>query len=203
MRRRYPRACAVTLAPKSDSYASWGERLHAYAATSELADELPFWLECGAGASLPCDDDHGGVDLVGDGEEVSLVLDAETSIADRCIDVLGGVALAHLACHGAFRSDNPLFSSLRVADGDLTVYDLERCRRLASVLASTGVTPGDTVAVLAPNIPEMLEAHYGVPMAGAVLLTVNIRLDAPAVAFILRHSGARALLDCSASSMRQ
>jgi 2-C-methyl-D-erythritol 4-phosphate cytidylyltransferase len=48
--------------------------------------------------------------------------------------------------------------------------------------------------VLAPNIPEMLEAHYGVPMAGAVLLTVNIRLDAAAVGFILRHSGARALL---------
>jgi fatty-acyl-CoA synthase len=71
---------------------------------------------------------------------------------------------------------------------------LERCRRLASALAGAGVEPGDTVAVLAPNIPEMLEAHYGVPMAGAVLLTVNIRLDAPAVAFILRHSGARVLL---------
>ena len=71
---------------------------------------------------------------------------------------------------------------------------LERCRRLASALAAAGVEPGETVAVLAPNIPEMLEAHYGVPMAGAVLLTVNIRLDAPAVAFILRHSAARVLL---------
>ncbi|KRR25686.1 non-ribosomal peptide synthetase [Bradyrhizobium lablabi] len=68
---------AVTLTSKSDSYASWGERLHAYATTAELADELPFWLNCGAGASLPCDDDHGGIDLVGDGEEVSLVFDAE------------------------------------------------------------------------------------------------------------------------------
>ncbi len=71
---------------------------------------------------------------------------------------------------------------------------LERCRRLASALTGAGVGPGDVVAVLAPNTPEMLEAHYGVPMAGAVLLTVNIRLDAPAVGFILRHSGARVLL---------
>jgi fatty-acyl-CoA synthase len=70
----------------------------------------------------------------------------------------------------------------------------ERCRRLSSALAGAGVEPGDVVAVLAPNIPEMLEAHYGVPGAGAVLLTVNIRLDAAAVAFILRHSGARVLL---------
>jgi len=69
-----------------------------------------------------------------------------------------------------------------------------RCRRLASALARAGVVPGDTVAILAPNIPEMLEAHYGVPMAGAVLCAVNIRLDAPAVAFILRHSGAKVFL---------
>ena len=71
---------------------------------------------------------------------------------------------------------------------------LERCRRLASALAGSGVSPGDTVAVLAPNIPEMLEAHYGVPMAGAVLLTINIRLDAAAIGFVLRHSGAEVLL---------
>jgi fatty-acyl-CoA synthase len=71
---------------------------------------------------------------------------------------------------------------------------LARCRRLASALVAVGIEPGDTVAVLAPNIPEMLEAHYGVPMAGAVLLTVNIRLDPAAVGFILRHSEARVLL---------
>ena len=58
----------------------------------------------------------------------------------------------------------------------------ERCRRLASALRRKGVGTGDVVAVLAPNTPEMLEAHYGVPMAGAVLLTVNIRLDAAAIA---------------------
>ena len=70
----------------------------------------------------------------------------------------------------------------------------ERSRRLASALNRAGVAPGDVVAILAPNTPEMLEAHYGVPMAGAVLLTVNIRLDAAAIGFILRHSGAKFFL---------
>jgi fatty-acyl-CoA synthase len=74
---------------------------------------------------------------------------------------------------------------------------LARCRRLASALVRAGVAPGDTVAILAPNIPEMLEAHYGVPMAGAVLCTVNIRLDAPTIGFILRHAQAKVfLVDC-------
>jgi fatty-acyl-CoA synthase len=70
----------------------------------------------------------------------------------------------------------------------------QRCRRLASALSRAGVAPGDAVAILAPNTPEMLEAHYGVPMAGAVLCTVNIRLDAPAIAFILRHGAAKVFL---------
>ncbi len=55
-----------------------------------------------------------------------------------------------------------------------------RCRRLASALAKHGVGPGDTVAVMAPNVPAMYEAHFGVPMTGAVLNTLNIRLDAEA-----------------------
>ena len=65
---------------------------------------------------------------------------------------------------------------------------LERARRLASALEQAGVSKGDTVAIMAPNIPEMLEAHYAVPMLGAVLCSINIRLDAGAVAFILQHS---------------
>ncbi|MEH2574545.1 amino acid adenylation domain-containing protein [Bradyrhizobium sp. AZCC 1708] len=73
------RGAVVTLPPKSESYASWGERLHSHATTRELAGELPFWLDCAAGPSLPCDDDHGGVDRVGDGEEVSLVFDTEVT----------------------------------------------------------------------------------------------------------------------------
>ena len=70
----------------------------------------------------------------------------------------------------------------------------ERCSRLASALIKNGVEPGDTVAILAPNIPAHFEAHYGVPMTGAVLNAINIRLDAPAIAFILDHGEASVLL---------
>ncbi len=69
-----------------------------------------------------------------------------------------------------------------------------RCRRLASALARRGVGVGDAVAIMAPNVPAMLEAHYGVPMAGAVLNALNYRLDARSIAFMLEHSGARVLL---------
>jgi fatty-acyl-CoA synthase len=69
-----------------------------------------------------------------------------------------------------------------------------RCRRLAGALIKLGVNRGDTVAILAPNTPAMLEAHFGVPMVGAILNCLNIRLDAAAIAFILGHSEARVLL---------
>ena len=71
---------------------------------------------------------------------------------------------------------------------------LDRSRRLASALSRAGVGKGDTVAIMAPNVPEMLEAHNGVPMLGAVLCPINFRLDADSVAFILRHSEAKVLL---------
>ncbi|MFT5351255.1 MAG: fatty-acyl-CoA synthase [Planctomycetota bacterium] len=69
-----------------------------------------------------------------------------------------------------------------------------RCRRLASALARRGVEEGDTVAVMLPNIPAMIEAHFGVPMTGAVLNALNIRLDADAIAFMLKHGEAKVLL---------
>ncbi len=71
---------------------------------------------------------------------------------------------------------------------------LDRSRRLASALARTGVGKGDTVAIMAPNTPEMLEAHYAVPMLGAVLCCINIRLDSAAIGFILGHSEAKVVL---------
>ncbi len=71
---------------------------------------------------------------------------------------------------------------------------LERCRRLASALAKRGIGRGDTVAVMAPNVPAIFEAHFGVPMAGAVLNALNIRLDADTIAFILKHGEAKALI---------
>jgi len=70
----------------------------------------------------------------------------------------------------------------------------ERCYRLASALVAKGIQSGDTVSVLAPNTPAMLEAHFGVPLAGAVLNAINHRLDAEGVAFILRHGECKLLL---------
>jgi fatty-acyl-CoA synthase len=70
----------------------------------------------------------------------------------------------------------------------------ERCQRLASALTARGVGRGDTVSVLAANTPEMVEAHFGVPMTGAVLNTINTRLDAATIAFILDHAQARVLI---------
>ena len=69
-----------------------------------------------------------------------------------------------------------------------------RCRRLASALARRGVGKNDTVAIIAPNTPPMYEAAFGVPMCGAVLNTMNTRLDAEAIAFQLRHGGAKVLI---------
>src|SRR5262249_1544236 len=69
-----------------------------------------------------------------------------------------------------------------------------RCHRLASALARAGVAAGDVVAVVAANGPELYEAHFGVPMAGAVLCALNTRLDAATIAHILGHSRARVLL---------
>jgi fatty-acyl-CoA synthase len=67
----------------------------------------------------------------------------------------------------------------------------ERVNRLGSALARAGVQPGDRIAFLAPNIPALLEAHYGVPAAGAILVAINTRLSGGEVAYILEHSGAR------------
>src|SRR5262249_10708403 len=84
-----------------------------------------------------------------------------------------------------------------VIHGD-RIYDYRafagRCRRLAAALAARGIGRGDTVAVLAGNIPTSLEAHYGVPLAGAVLNALNIRLDAPSIAFCLEHGEAKAFI---------
>ncbi len=70
----------------------------------------------------------------------------------------------------------------------------ERCRRLASALQKRGVGKNDTVAVMLPNVPPMFDVHFGVPMAGAVLNTLNTRLDAEAIAFMLDHGEAKVLL---------
>ena len=68
-----------------------------------------------------------------------------------------------------------------------------RCRRFASALRKNGIGPDDTVALMLPNVPAMCEAHFAIPMTGAVIHGLNIRLDADQIAFQLRHGGARVL----------
>lgn len=67
----------------------------------------------------------------------------------------------------------------------------ERCCRLSSALRNRGIGKGDTVSVISANIPELFEAHFGIPMSGAVLNAINTRLDAEAIAFILDHAEAK------------
>ncbi|MBI1891782.1 MAG: acyl-CoA synthetase [Burkholderiales bacterium] len=86
---------------------------------------------------------------------------------------------------------------LSVVDGDRRYTWAEtyaRCRRLASALKQAGVSRGDTVAIMAPNVTAMMEAHFGVPMIGAVLNTLNVRLDAETLAFMLSHGEAKVLI---------
>ncbi len=82
------------------------------------------------------------------------------------------------------------YGSIRRTWGE--VY--ERSARLASALAAKGIGKNDTVAILAPNVPEHFEAHFGIPMLGAVLNPINIRLDPATIAFILEHGEAKALI---------
>jgi fatty-acyl-CoA synthase len=69
-----------------------------------------------------------------------------------------------------------------------------RCRQLAHALVRRGLGRGDTVAVMLPNTPQMVEAHFGVPMAGCVLNAINTRLDADSIAFMLEHGEARTFI---------
>src|SRR3954471_24276024 len=84
-----------------------------------------------------------------------------------------------------------------VVHGELrrTYEELDaRVNRLASALRARGLRRRDRVAILSPNTPALLEAHFGVPAAGGVLVAINARLSAPEVRAILEHSGARTLL---------
>ena len=70
----------------------------------------------------------------------------------------------------------------------------QRARRLSAALKSRGICVGDTVSIMAPNVPAMLEAHFGVPMSGAVLNALNYRLDADSIRFILEHGESKILI---------
>ncbi len=88
--------------------------------------------------------------------------------------------------------DHPAVKHGNISHTYADVYG--RARRLGSKLASNGIGKNDTVAVLATNIPAIYDAHFGVPMAGAVLNTINTRLDAATIAFILDHGDAKAVI---------
>src|ERR1700748_3333446 len=95
------------------------------------------------------------------------------------------------------RAASAFANKIAVIDGErrYTYTQLhDRCVRLASALAALGVKRLDTVAIIASNIPEMIEAHYAVPMLGAVLNPLNTRLDAANVAFSLKHGSAKVLI---------
>jgi len=95
------------------------------------------------------------------------------------------------------RAASAFANKIAVIDGErrYTYRELlDRCVRLASALAGLGIGRLDTVAIIASNIPEMIEAHYAVPMLGAVLNPLNTRLDAANVAFSLKHGAAKVLI---------
>src|ERR1700759_3745542 len=95
------------------------------------------------------------------------------------------------------RAASAFAEKIAVIDGERrTTYRqlLDRCTRLASALSKLGVGRLDTVAVIASNIPEMIEAHFAVPMLGAVLNPLNTRLDAATIAFSLNHGHAKVLI---------
>ena len=89
----------------------------------------------------------------------------------------------------------PNYEALVYEDRKYTWSEIyKRCIKFASALEKIGITKGDTVSVMACNTPEIFEAHYSVPMTGGVLNTINIRLDAKTVRYILEHSDAKVLI---------
>ena len=89
----------------------------------------------------------------------------------------------------------PNYEALVYEDRKYTWSEIyKRCTQFASALEKIGIGKGDTVSVMACNTPEIFEAHYSVPMTGAVLNTINIRLDAKTVSYILEHSDAKVLI---------
>jgi len=94
-------------------------------------------------------------------------------------------------------------SAVTFADKTAVIYEdreytyaefRRRVHRLAGALRRAGIEPGDRIAYLAPNIPAMLEAHFAAPLAGAILVAINIRLNSNEIAYILNHSGAKLLV---------
>jgi len=116
----------------------------------------------------------------------------ETGLDRTAANFVPLTPLSHLrrAAHVFADREALVYRGFRKTYGEY--YD--RCTRLASGLVKLGIAPGDVVATILPNIPAHAEAHFGVPACGAVLNTINTRLEADTIAYILDHGGARAVL---------
>ena len=122
---------------------------------------------------------------------------SEQTIYDYALDANAAnhvalTPLSWLARTAAIYPDYPavVYEGVRRSWGET----FTRCRRLAHALSARGIGKNDTVAIIAANIPEMFEAHFAIPMAGAVLNAINTRLDAEGIAFILKHGEAKVLI---------
>jgi hypothetical protein len=104
-----------------------------------------------------------------------IVLDAGASTASSCLAGLASASLAHFACHGAFRTDNPLFSSLRVADGELNLYDLEQCADLPRTLVLSACNAAASIELRGGALLGMSNAlmSLGVSSVIAPLTPIN------------------------------
>lgn len=116
----------------------------------------------------------------------------ETGLDKTAANYVPLTPLSHLrrAAHVFANEDAVIYGSHRKTYAQYHA----RCTRLASALAAMGVNPGDVVATLIPNLPAQAEANFGVPACGAVLNTINTRLDVATVAYIFEHGGARVVL---------
>ncbi|MEM9845568.1 MAG: AMP-binding protein, partial [Pseudomonadota bacterium] len=116
----------------------------------------------------------------------------ETGLGKNPANFVAMTPLSHLrrARHVFADQEAVVYGDIRYSYRDYYT----RCTRLASALVTIGVQPGDVVATLLPNVPAHAEAHFGVPACGAVLNTINTRLEADTIAYILDHGEARVLL---------
>ena len=105
------------------------------------------------------------------------------------------VPLTPLSCLERAKDIYPNYEALVYENRSYTWNEVyKRCIKFASALEKIGVEKGDTVSVMAFNTPEIFEAHYSVPMTGAVLNTINVRLDSKKVSYILNHSEAKVFI---------
>jgi tetratricopeptide (TPR) repeat protein len=163
-------------------------RVHSQAVRAEPPDPAPATLLV-AGPGLP-----GAVDEVERLREVhpgALVLAGAAATVDAVSAALGDSRLAHLACHGRARADNPLFSSLTLADGELTVYDLERCGRVASTIVLSACYSGVGTAVAGTEVLGLSTALFSLGCSTVVAPVAPVSDAGTTAVMVGLHEGLR------------